>query len=54
MKKSISTFHNVFRSFETEFKEGINSNNYKLTADKIITCLKTIKNDPNISSRRWI
>ena len=54
MKKSISTFHNVFRSFKTEFKEGINSNNYKLTADKIITCLKTIKNDPNISSRRWI
>ena len=54
MKISISTFHNVFRSFKTEFKEGINSNNYKLTADKIITCLKTIKNDPNISSRRWI
>ena len=54
MKISISTFHNVFRSFKTEFNEGINSNNYKLTADKIITCLKTIKNDPNISSRRWI
>ena len=29
-------------------------NSYKLIADKIITILKGIKNDQNISSRRWI
>ena len=29
-------------------------NSYKLIADKIITILKGIKNDQNISSRRWV
>ena len=41
-----------------EFREQIikcrKDNNYKLVADKIITILKSIKNDPNISSIRWV
>ena len=42
----------------TKYAENYNKikdyNNYKNIADKIITNLKNIKNDPNISSRRWV
>lgn len=37
-----------------ELDKIIEKNNYKLTADKIITILNNIKNNPNISSKRWI
>ena len=40
--------------FSENFNKIKEENNYKLIADKIITILKTIKNDPNISSRRWV
>ena len=42
------------KSYIEQLEEGIRTNNYKLTSDKIITTLKTIKNDPNISARRWV
>ena len=34
--------------------EIIKKNNSKLTADKIITILNNIKNNPKICSKRWI
>ena len=37
-----------------EIMNNIKKNNYKLTADKIITTFSSIKNNPNISSKRWI
>ena len=42
------------QNFLENFNKIKEENNYKLIADKIITILKTIKNDPNISSRRWV
>ena len=42
------------KTYKEQLDEGIRANNYKLTSDKIITTLKTIKNDPNISARRWV
>ena len=42
------------KSYIKQLEEGIRTNNYKLTSYKIITSLKMIKNDPNISARRWI
>ena len=40
--------------FREQIIKCIKDNNYKLVADKIITILKSIKNDPNISSIRWV
>ena len=40
--------------YEEEIHKIINYNNYKNIADKIIRILKAIKNDQNISSRRWV
>lgn len=37
-----------------QITELIKKNNYKLISDKIIRILKTIKNDPYISSKRWV
>ena len=37
-----------------QITELIKKNNYKLISDKIIRILKTIKNDPDISSKRWV
>ena len=42
------------KNFAENFNKIEEDNKYKLIADKIITILKTIKNDPNISSRRWV
>ena len=41
-------------SISREIEEIENKNTYKLIADKIITILKAIKNNPNISSKRWV
>lgn len=46
--------NNPTKKFEQEVVNIIKNNNYKLTADKITTILKTIKNNKNISSRRWV
>ena len=40
--------------FIETIRNFVKKNNSKLTADKIITTLKTIKNNPNISNKRWI
>ena len=42
------------KQYSDNFNKIKEDNNYKIIADKIITILKTIKNDPNISSRRWV
>ena len=50
--------YNMANNNHKEYIEKLNTfvknNNSKLTADKIITILKSIKNNPNISNKRWI
>ena len=46
--------NNPTNDFKNKLIELIKKNNYKLTADKIRTTLSTIKNNPNVSSRRWV
>jgi len=46
--------NNPTNDFKDKLIELIKKNNYKLTADKIRTTLSTIKNNPNVSSRRWV
>jgi len=42
------------KDVSSQITELIKKNNYKLISDKIIRILKTIKNDPYISSKRWV
>lgn len=42
------------KTYLENFNNIREENNYKIIADKFINILKFIKNDPNISSKRWI
>ena len=46
--------NNQKNDFEKEVIKIIKKNNYKLTADKIIQTLNNIRNEKNISSKRWV
>ena len=52
--KAQSPEDNSIVDFKKQLDEIIKKNNSKLTADKINTTLKALKNNPNISSKRWI
>jgi hypothetical protein len=45
---------NQHKSIEDEVNDHIAKNNYKLIADKILTTLKGVQDNPQISSKRWI
>ena len=46
--------NNLNDDFKEAIISSIKENNFKLTADKILTTLDSIRNNPNISSKRWV